>query len=84
MLAKAVKITKKGQVTIPKNIRDRLDATLVYFEVVEGQIVLRAVKDAGGSLSKYAANAKSGETMEQMKEEAWEEAVYEKVGKNPA
>ncbi len=84
MSSQAVKITKKGQVTIPKDIRDRLEATVVYFEVIDGDIVLRAVKDAGGSLGKYAANAKPAVAMKQMKGEAWEEAVYEKAGKKPA
>jgi AbrB family looped-hinge helix DNA binding protein len=79
-----VKITKKGQVTIPREIRDKLNATVVYFEVVEGDIMLRAVKDAGGVLSKYAANAGPGVTMKRMKDRAWEEAVYEKAGKEPA
>lgn len=84
MTTQSVKITKKGQVTIPKEIRDRLNATAVYFEVVEGDIVLRAVRDVGGALSKYASNAKPAVSMKQMKDKAWTEAVYEKTDKKPA
>jgi len=70
MATQAVRITKKGQVTIPKTIRDRLRATAVYFEVVNDEVVVRAVRDAAGSLSE--------------KDRAWEEAVHEKTKKKPA
>jgi len=81
MATEAVKITKKGQVTIPKEIRDRLQATSVYFEVIDGEIVVRAVRDAAGSLSKYASNVEPGISMKEIKDRAWEEAVREKTGK---
>ncbi len=51
MATAAVKITRKGQVTIPKEIRERLKATAVYFEVIDDDVVVRAVRDAAGSLS---------------------------------
>jgi AbrB family looped-hinge helix DNA binding protein len=84
MATKAVKITRKGQVTIPKKIRERLKATAVYFEVVNDEVVVRAVRDAAGSLSEYARNVKPGISIKQMKDRAWEEAVHEKVGKKSA
>jgi AbrB family looped-hinge helix DNA binding protein len=84
MTTKAVRITKKGQVTIPKKIRERLRATAVYFEVVNDEVVVRAVRDAAGSLSEYARNVKPGVSIKQMKERAWEEAVHEKTGKKSA
>jgi AbrB family looped-hinge helix DNA binding protein len=84
MATEAVKITKKGQVTIPKKIRDRLQATEVYFEVVNDEIVVRAVRDAAGSLSEYARNVDPDISIERMKDRAWEEAVHEKTGKKSA
>lgn len=81
MATEAVKITKKGQVTIPKEIRDRLKATSIYFEVINGEIVVRAVRDAAGALSKYAGNVEPGVSMKEIKDRAWEEAVREKTGK---
>lgn len=82
MTTAAVKITKKGQVTIPKAIRDVLESDTVYFEIVNDTVVVRAVKDAGGSLSEYANNVKRGALMKKMKARAWEEAVIEKRSKN--
>jgi AbrB family looped-hinge helix DNA binding protein len=84
MATEAVKITKKGQVTIPKKIRDQLKATEVYFDVVNGEIVVRAVRDAAGSLSEYAKNVDPDISIERMKEKAWKEALHEKTGKIPA
>ena len=84
MATEAVKITRKGQVTIPKKIRERLKATAVYFEVVNEEVVVRAVRDAAGSLSEYARNVKPGISIKQMKDRAWEEAVHEKTSKKSA
>jgi AbrB family looped-hinge helix DNA binding protein len=81
MTTQAVKITRKGQVTIPKKIRERLKATAVYFDVVNDEVVVRAVRDAAGSLSDYAGNVKPDITSNQMKDRAWEEAVHEKSAK---
>lgn len=81
MTTSAVKITSKGQITIPKEIRDRLKANAVYFEVEGNAIMVRPVRDVAGSLSQYSKNVKSGMSVKQMKDKAWESAVREKTGK---
>jgi AbrB family looped-hinge helix DNA binding protein len=75
----SVKITRKGQVTIPKEIRVRLNASAVYFAVENDNIILRPVRDAAGSLSEFARNVRPGVSIKQMKDQAWEEAVREKA-----
>lgn len=79
MSKKTMKITTKGQITIPKEIRDFLKTNMVSFDVVEGVVIIKPIRDAGGSLSKYAANAKEVKPFREMKQEAWEEAVREKI-----
>ena len=81
MTTAAVKITSKGQVTIPREIREKLKTNTVYFEVEDDTVIVKPVRDAAGSLSAYAKNAKPGMEMKQMKDKAWEEAVREKTGK---
>jgi len=81
MTTSAVKITRKGQVTIPKEIREKLKANAVYFEVEDDIVMVKPVRDAAGSLSEYARNVKLGASMKEMKDRAWEEAVREKTGK---
>lgn len=81
MTTAAIKITRKGQVTIPKEIRNRLKTNAVYFEVANDVVIVKPVRDAAGSLSEYARNAQPGRSMKQMKGRAWEVAVREKTGK---
>lgn len=84
MTTAAVKITSKGQVTIPKEIRDRLKASAVYFEVENGVVMVRPVRDAAGSLKDYACNVQPDRSIEQIKDLAWEMVVREKTGKQPS
>ena len=48
-----VKISSKGQVTIPKKFREFLGTNLIRFKVIEGRIVIKPVKDVGGIFKKY-------------------------------
>jgi AbrB family looped-hinge helix DNA binding protein len=80
----AVKITRKGQVTIPKEIRERLKANAVYFEVQGDVVMVKPVRDAAGSLREFAGNVKPGASMRRMTDKSWEVAVREKTGKKPA
>ena len=84
MTTAAVKITRKGQVTIPREIREKLKANAVYFEVEDDIVMVKPVRDAAGSLREYAGNVKPGASMRQMKNKAWEVAVREKTGKKSA
>lgn len=81
MTTAAVKITQKGQVTIPKEIRDKLKSNAVYFEVEDDTVMVKPVRNAAGSLSEYAGNVKPGASMKQMKDKAWEVAVREKTSR---
>jgi len=81
MLTKAVKITSKGQATIPKEIRDLLNTDVVEFEVVDGTVVVKPVLSIGGSLNRYA---KGSVSITDVREKVWEEVAREKSGKNPA
>lgn len=72
------KISKKGQITIPKEIRNELNADYVEF-IKEGERIfikkIPSVDELAGSLKKYAKNkSKTGLN----EEEAWNEHVKEK------
>ncbi|MFI5176588.1 MAG: AbrB/MazE/SpoVT family DNA-binding domain-containing protein [Terriglobia bacterium] len=81
MTTAAVKITRKGQVTIPKAIREKLKTSSVYFEVEGNLVMLKPVQDAAASLKEFAGNVKGHASMKQRKQKAWEVAVREKTGK---
>jgi AbrB family looped-hinge helix DNA binding protein len=74
-----MKITSKGQVTIPKEIRDLLKTDIITFDVVDGDVVVKPVRDVGGSLKEYAKNVRGDISFKKMRDMAWEEAVHEKV-----
>jgi len=72
------KITKKGQVTIPRKIRERLDSQVVEFAIVGDDIVMRPVKSVAGSLRSYSE--KGAVAFKEAREKAWDEAVKERYG----
>jgi len=84
MMTTAVKITKKGQITIPKEIRKRLKTSTIYFDVTDDTIMVKAVRDAAGSLHAYAKNVEPGMRMKQIKEKAWAAVTHEKDRKKPS
>jgi AbrB family looped-hinge helix DNA binding protein len=71
------RISSKGQVTIPKKIRDYLDSETVVFDLRDGIVVLQPVRDAAGALNKYARHAKQDD-FKKLREKAWEDALDEK------
>jgi len=75
---RTVKITRKGQVTIPKRIRDFLKSDVVEFDVIDNRVVVVPVESAAGSLSKYA---KGYTPLESVRDTAWKEAMDVKFGK---
>jgi AbrB family looped-hinge helix DNA binding protein len=70
------KITKKGQITIPKKIREFLNSNVIEFEIVEGKVIVKPVKSVAGSLSKYA---KKHVSFEKIREETWGKVADEKT-----
>jgi AbrB family looped-hinge helix DNA binding protein len=76
-MALTAKITSKGQVTIPKAIREVLKGDVVEFQVADNQVVLKPVYTVGGALRAYAA--KAPKALHDVREKVWEEVVDEKV-----
>ena len=68
------KITSKGQVTIPKKIREMLGSNVIRFTIKDGRIYLEPIRDVGGALRKYAKN---GIPYDKEKEVAWEKVADE-------
>lgn len=66
------KITSKGQITIPRQIRKVLTTDTVEFEVEEGKVVLIPVRSVAGSLAKYATREKP---LSEIREKVWQEVA---------
>jgi AbrB family looped-hinge helix DNA binding protein len=68
------KVTSKGQVTIPKKMRDILGSNLVRFRLENEKIILEPVRDLGGIFREYARGDIS---FEKEREMAWEKVAHE-------
>ncbi len=73
-----VKITRKGQVTIPAQIRKKLGTDIVEITIREGEVVIKPVKKLGGALQKYAIKGKPIEEVMRIEKEAMANALREK------
>ena len=61
-------ITSKGQITIPKAIRDQLRSRVVEFVIEGDHVELRPVKSAEGSLAEYAPRYVP---LDEVREQVW-------------
>lgn len=69
-------ITSKGQVTIPKRIREALKTRTIEFAIENDTVIIRPVGSVGGSLRGYARGDEAG--FEAVRESVWDEVVREK------
>ena len=72
---RVVRISPKGQITLPKEIRDLLHCDLVRIVANDEAVRIEPVRDLAGSLSQYA---KPSLSPKEARETAWAEAMREK------
>jgi AbrB family looped-hinge helix DNA binding protein len=66
-------VTAKGQITLPKTIREFLDSRIVEIDIVGDEVRIRPVKDMGGVLAGYAKD-REPKPLSEIREEVWEVA----------
>ena len=74
-IERTVKISPKGQITLPKQVREILASDLVTIVAKEGSVTIEPVRDVGGSLSRYASRFIP---LKEAREKAWPGVVHEK------
>lgn len=72
------KITSKGQVTIPKRVRDVLESNTVEFIISDDTVIVRPVRSVGGALAKYAAKHVP---LKEVRNKVWKQVADEKAEK---
>jgi AbrB family looped-hinge helix DNA binding protein len=70
-LSTTAKITQKGQVTIPRKIREKLRSEVIEFDIVNDQIIIRPLASVAGSLAAYGK--KESLPFREAREKAWDE-----------
>lgn len=79
MKVKLVKLSRKGQIAIPKAFRDNLDSPFLEMDMEKDQIILKPVPSIvslGGALKDYVKNRNKNEA------EAWGNHVREKYSRS--
>ncbi|OGQ86295.1 MAG: hypothetical protein A2512_04960 [Deltaproteobacteria bacterium RIFOXYD12_FULL_56_24] len=70
-------ITSKGQITIPREIRNFLDSRTVEIEVVNREVRIRPIRNVAGALAKYA-EGKQVEPLSEIRDKVWEEVASDR------
>lgn len=70
MSSQTLSIGPKGQITLPKKIRDIFKSKAVVLELVDNQhVIISPVPDVGGSISNYAKQTDL--SFEEIRNTAW-------------
>lgn len=72
---RTLKVSSRGQVTLPKTMREALGTDRVIAELVDGKVVIEPVPELAGRFKDYAKNVPPGMTWEEIREAAWKEAT---------
>jgi bifunctional DNA-binding transcriptional regulator/antitoxin component of YhaV-PrlF toxin-antitoxin module len=76
-LVKTAKVSSKGQITLPRDVRDALKSDLVRIVLEDGNVRIEPLHGLGGSLKAYAkrfVEHKKG------REQAWTGVMRDKHG----
>jgi bifunctional DNA-binding transcriptional regulator/antitoxin component of YhaV-PrlF toxin-antitoxin module len=74
MYVSTLTISSKGQIILPKKIREMLRSNVVSLEVNEhNQLLIAPVHDLGGSLSAY--QKQSDLSFEEIRNQAWNDSL---------
>ena len=68
-------ITSKGQLTLPKAVRNILNTNTVEIEVIDDEVRLKPVRSVAGALGKYAGKEAP---IHEIREKVWEEVTHAK------
>jgi bifunctional DNA-binding transcriptional regulator/antitoxin component of YhaV-PrlF toxin-antitoxin module len=72
---KTIKISSKGQITLPRQFREMLQSDIVRIVADQGLIKIEPVRDAAGSLCRYAGRYVP---LKRIMGKVWEEALDER------
>lgn len=74
MYVNTLKISSRGQIVLPKRVRDILQSDTISLEVNEhGQVLISPIRDLGGSLAAYQKETPL--TFEAIRAQAWRDSV---------
>lgn len=74
-------ITARGQVTLPRRVREALDSRMIEFDIQDNVVLVRPVRSVAGSLARYA---RKYHPLAEVRTEVWKEVARAKVQGRPS
>jgi bifunctional DNA-binding transcriptional regulator/antitoxin component of YhaV-PrlF toxin-antitoxin module len=76
-IVRIVNISREGQITLPKEVMEKLKSDVLRIVITDEGILLEPVHDVGGSLKQYATRIIP---IEEARDQAWTEVVGDLYG----
>jgi bifunctional DNA-binding transcriptional regulator/antitoxin component of YhaV-PrlF toxin-antitoxin module len=74
-------ITSRGQVTLPRIVRNALDSRTIEFDIQDSVVLIRPVRSIAGRLAAYARKQHS---LAEVREQVWKEVARDKAQGRPS
>ena len=74
-------VTSRGQVTLPRRVREALDSRIIEFEVRDNLVLVRPVRSVAGGLAAYARKHRP---LAEVRAEVWKEVARAKAQSRPS
>ena len=74
-------VTARGQVTLPRMVREALASRIIEFDVQDDLVLVRPVRSVAGSLATYARKQRP---LAGVRAEVWKEVARAKAQNRPA
>lgn len=68
-------ITSRGQVTLPRRVRDAINSRFIEFDVRDDGVLVRPVRSVAGGLAAYARKHRP---LAEVRAEVWKEVARDK------
>ena len=69
-------ITSRGQVTLPRRVREALNSRIIEFDVRDNVVLVRPVRSVAGGLASYARKHRP---LAEVRAEVWKEVARAKA-----
>lgn len=78
MYISTVTISNKGQIVLPKKIRNVLNSNIISLVINDqNQVLISPVHELGGSLASYSKDVDL--TFEEIREQSWKNSIHNKT-----
>ena len=75
MYVSTLKLSSRGQIVLPKKVREALNSTYVTIHINDHKATIAAAPSVAGALSQYAKNVDPNLSWNEIRELAWERSV---------